>query len=90
MAAQYLQVGSEPARDAKGEQQTPREAGNEAEQEARPAQTHDQVALHADDSEEPGTGQDFEQDRVALAHALSLLRVGQVSVGSKQRLLRAG
>ena len=90
MAAQDLQVGLEPARDAKGEHQTPREAGNETDEEASPAQVRDQVALHGDDAEEPGTGHDLEQDRVALAHALSLLRVGQVSVGSKQRSLRTG
>jgi len=90
MAAQDLQVGLEPARDAKGEHQTPREAGNETDQEASPAQVRDQVSLHRDDAEETGTGHDLEQDRVAPAHALSLLRVGQVSVGSKHRSLRAG
>jgi hypothetical protein len=90
MAAQDLQVGLEPARDAEGEHQTPREAGNEADEEARAAHLRDQVSLHRDDAEEPGTGHDLVQDRVAPAHALPVFRVGQVSIGSKHRSLRAG
>ena len=76
MAAQDLQVGLEPARDAKGEHQTPREAGNETDQEASPAQVRDQVSLHRDDAEETGTGHDLEQDRVAPAHALLRIPTG--------------